>query len=622
MTSAHQESARLSALARVAGAAGEGGGLDEVLQAITEGIESAFGFGAALNYLDPAAGEYVVRAGAGAGTEGIIGMTSSTESWTPLLQSRFEVVSDVFFVPHDSRPGTDLGVVAAPAYAWRGHGHWHPQDMCFVRLRTSRGREFGILSVDSPDDRPLPTLEQFQILRLFAVVGANAVDNVLLSSEVRSLAIEGELGDLRRELEDEVALRRSLLEVGTRLGAASRAASLDIFPLLAERLSTVVPIRTLTIYTADPQTRTAYAIWHSEAGDAPDTAAIMAFAIPYGTGTTGNAAARGETLISNVGSDLEREGDESIDIPDTVDIEEHLMAVPVLVEEQAKAVLVLRRPEGEPRFTAKDTHRAELFAQHVASVFLLNELTEGRRLLSEQVEQLQELNQLKDEFVANVSHELRTPLTAIIGSVMTVAGLGDVLDPVERREMLIGAERQAKRLAELLENLLAESRLMGDGPALVPTWVKIQPFLDEIADTIRFRAPGRVIVIRASPHLEVVTDRTLLDRILFNLGDNAIKYSDGPVRFVAEPDGDGVRIDVVDEGPGIEPEDLPRIFEQFEQLDGSMSRRVGGVGLGLHLCSQAAAVLGAEISVTSRVGEGSAFSLRLPSKVPLPDHPA
>jgi signal transduction histidine kinase len=622
MTSAHRESARLSALARVAGAAAEGGGLDEVLQAITEGIESAFGFGAALNYLDPAAGEYVVRAGAGAGTEGIIGMTSSTESWTPLLQSRFEVVSDVFFVPHDSRPGTDLGVVATPAYAWRGHGHWHPKDMCFVRLRTSRGREFGILSVDSPDDRPLPTLEQFQILRLFAVVGANAVDNVLLSSEVRSLATEGELGNLRRELEDEVALRRSLLEVGTRLGAASRAASLDIFPLLAERLSTVVPIRTLTIYSADPQTRTARAIWHSEAGDAPDTAAIMAFAIPYGTGTTGNAAARGETLISNVGSDLEGEGDESIDIPDTVDIEEHLMAVPVLVEEQAKAVLLLRRPEGEPRFTAKDTHRAELFAHHVASVFLLNELTEGRRLLSEQVEKLQELNQLKDEFVANVSHELRTPLTAIIGSVMTVAGLGDMLDPVERREMLIGAERQAKRLAELLENLLAESRLMGDGPALVPTWVKVQPFLDEIADTIRFRAPGRVIVISASPHLEVVTDRTLLDRILFNLGDNAIKYSDGPVRFLAEPDGDGVGIDVVDEGPGIEPEDLPRIFEQFEQLDGSMSRRVGGVGLGLHLCSQAAAVLGAEISVTSRLGEGSAFSLRVPKQVPLPDHPA
>jgi two-component system, OmpR family, phosphate regulon sensor histidine kinase PhoR len=263
-------------------------------------------------------------------------------------------------------------------------------------------------------------------------------------------------------------------------------------------------------------------------------------------------------------------------------------------------------------------HRAELFAQHVASVFLLNELTEGRRLLSEQVEQLQELNQLKDEFVANVSHELRTPLTAIIGSVMTVAGLGDMLDPVERHEMLVGAERQAKRLAELLENLLAESRLMGDAPSIVPTWVKIRPFLDEIADTIRFRAPDRVIMITGNRHLEVVTDRTLLDRILFNLGDNAIKYSDGPVRFMAEADGDGVRIDVVDEGPGIEPEDLPRIFEQFEQLDGSMSRRVGGVGLGLHLCSQAAAVLGAEISVTSRVGEGSAFSLRLPRQVPLP----
>src|SRR5205085_11591720 len=97
-------------------------------------------------------------------------------------------------------------------------------------------------------------------------------------------------------------------------------------------------------------------------------------------------------------------------------------------------------------------------------VFLRSELAESRSLLADQVEKLEELNRLKDEFVANVSHELRTPLTAIIGNVMTVAGLGDMLGAEERRELLIAAERQAKRLAELLENLLAESRLAGDDP--------------------------------------------------------------------------------------------------------------------------------------------------------------
>src|SRR5207248_8434429 len=106
-----------------------------------------------------------------------------------------------------------------------------------------------------------------------------------------------------------------------------------------------------------------------------------------------------------------------------------------------------------------------------------------------------------------------------IGNVMTVAGLGDMLGAEERRELLIAAERQAKRLAELLENLLAESRLIGDEPAVVPGRVEIGPFLEEVGDTLRFRAPDRQIDIKASGRVEIITDRALLYRILFNLGD-------------------------------------------------------------------------------------------------------
>src|SRR5205823_14169767 len=137
--------------------------------------------------------------------------------------------------------------------------------------------------------------------------------------------------------------------------------------------------------------------------------------------------------------------------------------------------------EDQRAFSPKDAVRAELFAQHVATVFLLTELAESRRLLSEQVEKLQDLNRLKDEFVANVSHELRTPLTAILGNVMTVAGLGDMLGAGERLELLRAAERQAKRLGELLENLLAESRLAGADPSLDPTPVDVRQFLVEVA---------------------------------------------------------------------------------------------------------------------------------------------
>src|SRR5439155_25309372 len=206
----------------------------------------------------------------------------------------------------------------------------------------------------------------------------------------------------------------------------------------------------------------------------------------------------------------------------------------------------------------------------------------------------------------------RTPLTAVIGNVMTVAGLGDMLGPDERRELLMAAERQAKRLAELLENLLAESRLVGDDPMILPARIEVAPFVEEVVGALRFRAPGRRIESKATRRLDMVTDRTLLYRILLNLGDNALKYSDGPVLMRAGPEADGVRIDGVDRGPGIAPGDIPRIFEQFEQLDGSSSRVVGGVGLGLHLVSKAAQVLGGRIDVQSEVGTGSTFSVWLP----------
>ncbi|HJP65531.1 MAG TPA: GAF domain-containing sensor histidine kinase [Actinomycetota bacterium] len=419
---------------------------------------------------------------------------------------------------------------------------------------------------------------------------------------------------LRRELEEEVALRQSLLEIGTLLGAATAEATHDIFELLAQRMATVVPIKALTIYVKTADRDELIPVYHSK--DLPqDEQAITGFHIPFGLGATGWAAESRRSVISNLGDPAGK----SVDIPGSSPVDDHLLAVPVLVEERVKAVLTLRRLEDQPPFTMTDAHRAELFAQHVATVFLLAELAESRRLLSEQVEKLKDLNRLKDEFVANVSHELRTPLTAILGNVMTVAGLGDMLGAAERRELLRAAERQGKRLGELLENLLAESRLTGSDPGLTLSRVDLAQFLDEVADTLRFRGPARAIETHTVGRVELVTDRTLLYRVLFNLGDNALKYSDGPVSLTARRSDGGVQIDVRDAGIGIAPEDVARIFGQFEQLDGSTSRRVGGVGLGLHLCASAVAALGGRVWVDSSPGRGSTFYVWLPSSVPLAD---
>jgi len=206
---------------------------------------------------------------------------------------------------------------------------------------------------------------------------------------------------------------------------------------------------------------------------------------------------------------------------------------------------------------------------------------------------------------------------------MTVAGLGDMLGAEERRELLVAAERQAKRLGELLENLLAESRLSGTDPMLSPVSVDVGTFIEEVADTLRFRAPGRVVLARVEGSLELVTDRTLLYRVLFNLGDNALKYSDGAVTITArETDGTGIRFDVQDRGIGIEPDKVPLVFEQFSQVDPSDARKVGGVGLGLHLVRRATEALGGEIHVDSRIGAGSTFSVWLPKIPPNQSEPA
>jgi len=187
----------------------------------------------------------------------------------------------------------------------------------------------------------------------------------------------------------------------------------------------------------------------------------------------------------------------------------------------------------------------------------------------------------------------------------------------------VAAERQAKRLGELLENLLAESRLSGTDPMLSPVAVDVRSFVDEVADTLRFRAPGRVVLARVEGTPEVVTDRTLLYRVLFNLGDNAIKYSDGAVTITArESGGSGIRFEVEDRGIGIEPEKVPLMFEQFSQVDPSDPRKVGGVGLGLHLVRRATEALGGEIHVDSHLGMGSTFSIWLPKMPPKQNEPA
>src|SRR2546423_13903705 len=136
----NREAARLEALARVAGAAAPTSELGEVLEAMAAVVEDAFGLEVVVTLHDPETGRFTVRA-VTSGPAELLGTWSSAEAWDGMLQAEHEIARDVFFISHDAGVSDDgLGAVHTPDHDWSGPGHWHPLDMCFVRMRTSSGR--------------------------------------------------------------------------------------------------------------------------------------------------------------------------------------------------------------------------------------------------------------------------------------------------------------------------------------------------------------------------------------------------------------------------------------------------------------------------------------------------
>lgn len=239
--------------------------------------------------------------------------------------------------------------------------------------------------------------------------------------------------------------------------------------------------------------------------------------------------------------------------------------------------------------------------------------------LEESLEHLTELNRLKDDFVAVVSHELRTPLTSIQGYVKTLLQLGDDLGEEQRRSFLEAADRQGGRLRRLIEQLLVVGRLDSHVEPLSLSNVSVPALAGQVVDELRSQAHGHVFDLRFAPGLPAVeTDESKLHQIVSNLVENALKYSPPDTRVVLRADEaeDGVVISVEDEGPGIPEELHERVFERFYQVDQSITRRVGGTGLGLYICRRMAEALAARLWVERSDRRGSIFSLWLPLTPP------
>ncbi|MCG6939928.1 MAG: response regulator [Thiohalocapsa sp.] len=233
--------------------------------------------------------------------------------------------------------------------------------------------------------------------------------------------------------------------------------------------------------------------------------------------------------------------------------------------------------------------------------------------------ELEQSNRYKSEFLANVSHELRTPLNSILLLSKMLAAQESGLDNEQRRQAQVINEA-GRDLRTMIDNILDISRIEA-GPVTVSLeWVDIAPMLAELAELMRPPMTQKGLVLRldigAGAPERIYTDRGKLRQILKNFLSNAAKFTDTGTVTIAVGMGTAERplaIAVADTGIGIPPGKEEIIFEAFQQADGSTRRRYGGTGLGLSISRELAQLLGGEIQVESSLGEGSRFTLLLPT---------
>ncbi|WP_437573724.1 ATP-binding protein [Sorangium sp. So ce887] len=268
-----------------------------------------------------------------------------------------------------------------------------------------------------------------------------------------------------------------------------------------------------------------------------------------------------------------------------------------------------------PRLLLDDDYRAflRLVAGHCATAIQSARASEEerRRLLA-----LAELDRVKTAFFSNVSHEFRTPLTLILGPVED--GLSDAEQPLppRQRERLAIVHRNSLRLLRLVNTLLDFSRIEAGRIQASYQPTDLGSFTAELASSFRslLERAGLSLAVDCPPLSEpAYVDRELWEKIVLNLVSNAFKFTfTGGVRVSLEAAGGSVVLSVADTGTGIPEAELPHVFERFHRVEGATGRSYEGSGIGLALVQELAKLHGGSVTVESRSGEGSRFTVSIP----------
>ena len=240
----------------------------------------------------------------------------------------------------------------------------------------------------------------------------------------------------------------------------------------------------------------------------------------------------------------------------------------------------------------------------------------GAMAILHDITDLERLERVRKDFVANVSHELRTPLTAIRGYAETLLD-GALDDPDHRRRFVEIIQSHAIRLNNIASDLLALSELESGRPPLAPGKLSVLATLEAAMRTVESEAAMRKVQLGwgTVEDLQVMGNKIKLEQAFVNLLDNAVKFNRGGGEVWVEASrlpGGKVAISIADSGIGIPSEDVPRIFERFYRVDKARSREVGGTGLGLSIVKHVIEQMHGSVSVESQLNKGSRFTVVLP----------
>jgi signal transduction histidine kinase len=566
--------------------------LSEVLDEIARGVVEVLGYGiAAIARLEGETFVMTTVAGPEEVRQQIIGRRTPVAS----IFNEFAAADEwgvLRFVPHGRMPDELEAAAWVPEFEPdKASDAWHPLDALYAPLYSATGQLLGNMSVDLPPGNRIPNKEERELLEMFVVQAGLAMYN---AQQRERLGDQVRMGEMLRA----VSSAGQLAELDQSLYESSQAVAKG---LAAERLW-------IRCFTSGDLTQVTESAAYPSDGPEPgaDMVEFMGMLARQAWDFNRPVMVTHEDLSDPFGrfTDLERDLVREL----LLDRQElGLMAVPVGVGRELLGYVLLIRDVLSDPWTAEEQEGVLEVGRTLGRVVLNARLYERERHL---VGELQELDRYKGELIATISHELKTPLTSIIGHVELLEDMDTGIGSVD------AISRNAERLNRLVQNLLAYSQVQ-DKRETVRLPVDLRKLAEGSVELLAMQClKGSVEMTLKIPDgpVMVTADPDELGKVIDNLASNAVKYTlpGGSVRLEVEISGEHAIVLCADTGLGISTADQVHLFSAFHRSSNPEALSIPGTGLGLAISRRIAQMHGGEILVSSELGKGSTFRLRLP----------